>query len=148
MVRGRWDEAVVYVQSVIAEDPGYGDVQNKLAEALDNSVDYVPGGEFVMGSDAGDIDECPQRLVYLNAFEIDRYEVTNVQYRRFLMATGRNGPHRWEGRYERLVLKRLQDSDGDTYPQGEGTYPPGGIRWEDAAAYCSWVDKRLPTEAE
>ncbi len=148
MVERRWDEAVVCFQSVVAADPGYGDVQNKLAEALDNSVAYVPGGEFVMGSDRGDIDERPQRLVYLDAFEIDKYEVTNVQYQRFLMATGRHGPRRWEARYEHLLLKASPDWDGATYPPGEGTYPAAGIRWEDAAAYCSWVGKRLPTEAE
>jgi formylglycine-generating enzyme required for sulfatase activity len=101
-----------------------------------------------MGSDTGDIDERPQRLVYLDAFEIDKYEVTNVQYRRFLMATGRDGPRRWESRYEHLLLKGSPDWDGDAYPPGEAMYPAAGIQWQDATAYCAWVGKRLPTEAE
>jgi formylglycine-generating enzyme required for sulfatase activity len=148
MAARRWDEAVVCFESVVDADPGYGEVQNKLAQALDNSVAHVPRGEFVMGSDTGDIDERPQRLVYLDAFEIDRYEVTNVQYRRFLMAAGRDGPRRWEGRYEHLLLKGSPDWDGDAYPPGEAMYPVAGIQWQDAIAYCTWVGKRLPTEAD
>jgi formylglycine-generating enzyme required for sulfatase activity len=148
MATRRWDEAVVCFESVVDADPGYADVLNRLAEALDNSVAHVPDGEFVMGSDAGDIDERPERLVYVDAFEIDEYEVTNVQYRRFLMATGRHGPRRWEGRYEHLLLKGSPDWDGDAYPPGEVMYPAAGIQWQDAIAYCAWVGKRLPTEAE
>jgi len=55
-----------------------------LVEVLDHSVDYIAAGEFLMGSDTGRDDERSQRLVYLDAFEIDRYEVTNVQYWRSL----------------------------------------------------------------
>jgi len=64
---------------------------------------------------------------------VDRYEVTNVQYHRFLQATGRRPPQYWTG---------------DAYPPGQADYPVVGVSWEDADAYCRWAGKRLPTEAE
>jgi sulfatase modifying factor 1 len=104
-----------------------------LAEALDRCVVTVPAGEFVMGNDAGPRDERPQRSVYLDGYEIDRYEVTNVQYQRFLAATGRQPPPYWS-------------TDG--FPPGQAAYPVAGVTWEDADAYCTWIGRRLPTEAE
>jgi len=109
-----------------------GDLQ-ALAEVLDRGVVHIPAGEFLMGNDAGPANERPQRRVYLDAFQIDRYEATNVQYRRFLEATGREPPPYWMG--------------GD-YPPGQADFPVVGVTWEDADAYCMWIGGRLPTEAE
>jgi formylglycine-generating enzyme required for sulfatase activity/uncharacterized caspase-like protein len=90
----------------------------------------VPAGEFTMGSNEYD-DEKPPRRVYLDAFHIDKYEVTNALYRRFVSATSRGAPGYWnDARF-----------NGD--PQ-----PVVGVSWHDAAAYCGWAGKRLPTEAE
>ncbi len=105
----------------------------KLAEALDRRVVGVPAGEFVMGSNTGRDDEHPQRLVYLDEFEIDRFEVTNVQYQRFLQATEHESPPYWLG---------------NEYPPGQADYPVVGVSWADADSYCAWAGKRLPTEAE
>ena len=69
----------------------------------------------------------------LSAYEIDRYEVTNIQYQRLIKATGRRPPRYWFG------------SD---YPRGQADVPVVGVSWQDADAYCTWVEKRLPTEAE
>jgi formylglycine-generating enzyme required for sulfatase activity len=91
----------------------------------------VPAGEFWMGSDDGDADEKPRRRVYLDAFRIDKYEVTNALYRRFIDATGRATPQYWN------------DSKWN-----EAQQPVVGVSWNDAQAYCSWAGKRLPTEAE
>ncbi len=104
-----------------------------LADVLDGSVVQIPAGEFLMGSDSEQTNERPQRLVYLDRYQIDRYEVTNVQYQRFIRATGRKPPRYWAG------------SD---YPPGQADVPVVGVRWRDAEAYCAWVGKRLPTEAE
>lgn len=104
-----------------------------LSEVLDRSMVYIPAGEFLMGSDSGRDNEQPQRLVYLDAFEIDRYEVINMQYQRFIDATGRRPPRYWFG------------SD---YPPGQADIPVVGVGWLDADAYCAWMGKRLPTEAE
>ena len=105
----------------------------QLAEALDRDLVLIPEGDFVMGSNIGRADERPQHTVYLDAFELDRYEVTNVQYWRFLQAAGRRPPPYW---------------DGDTYPVGQADFPVVGVSWDDADAYCTWAGKRLPTEAE
>jgi formylglycine-generating enzyme required for sulfatase activity len=91
----------------------------------------VPAGEFWMGSDDGNFDEKPRRRVYLDAFRIDKYEVTNALYKRFLDATGRVVPRYWN------------DSKWNAANQ-----PVVGVDWEEANAYCNWAGKRLPTEAE
>jgi formylglycine-generating enzyme required for sulfatase activity len=104
-----------------------------LADELDGSVVLVPAGEFLRGSDTGNYNEGPRQLVYLDAFEMDRYEVTNVQYSRFWAATGHEAPPYWKG---------------GNYPYGQADFPVVGIGWKDANDYCAWVGKRLPTEAE
>jgi iron(II)-dependent oxidoreductase len=93
----------------------------------------VPAGEFWIGSEASDASpsERPRRRVYLDAFRIDKYEVTNALYRRFIEATGRAAPQYWN------------DSEWN-----ETNQPVVGVNWGDANAYCSWAGKRLPTEAE
>jgi sulfatase modifying factor 1 len=108
-------------------------VETTLAEALDRSVVSIPAGEFLMGSDTGRDDERPPRLVYVDAFELDRYEITNAQYRRFLQITRRESPPYWSG---------------NEYPPGQDDYPVAGVSWPDAEAYCAWAGQRLPTEAE
>jgi sulfatase modifying factor 1 len=104
-----------------------------LAEVLDHSMVYIPAGEFTMGSDTAHEDERPERQVYLDAFELDRYEVTNVQYQRFLQASGEPAPQYWLD---------------NTYPAGQADHPVVGVSWSQAKAYCEWAGKRLPTEAE
>ena len=148
MAVGQWDQAVAHFRELCGHTPGYRDVEDKLAQALDASMALVPTGEFLLGSDAGDPDERPQRRVYLDAFEIDRYEVTNVQYRRFLLDTGRKPPQRWPERYVAFLPDRDPDWSGTDYPAGEAIYPAVAVNWQDAAAYCAWAGKRLPTEAE
>jgi len=92
---------------------------------------YVPAGEFIMGDDQGPDDCRPAHRVYVDAFLIDKYEVTNRQYRRFMEATGYGPPG---GFYD----PRLRDDD----------QPVVGVTWYEAVAFASWVGKRLPTEAE
>ena len=82
-------------------------VETTLAEALDRSVVSIPAGEFLMGSDTGRDDERPPRLVYVDAFELDRYEVTNAQYRRFLQVTRREPPPYWSGERVPAWARRL-----------------------------------------
>jgi iron(II)-dependent oxidoreductase len=95
----------------------------------------IPAGEFWMGSDESDggalYDEKPKHCVYLDAYFIDKYEVTNAQYKRFLKATGRAA---------------LPDANNDRF--NDPAQPVVGVSWFEARAYCHWYGKRLPTEAE
>ncbi len=107
--------------------------KTRLAQVLDQRVIRVSAGEFLMGSDTVRADERPQRLIYLDAYEIDRYEVTNAQYQRFVQASGTLPPRYWLA---------------ETFPPGQSDFPIVGVSWENADAYCAWLNQRLPTEAE
>jgi len=92
----------------------------------------VPAGEFTMGSNDGSDDEKPVHQVYLDAYYLDKYEVTVGQYAKFLKATGFNGPPMWATMDQPSHQKR----------------PIVNVDWSDASNYCEWAGKRLPTEAE
>ncbi|MGH7235199.1 MAG: formylglycine-generating enzyme family protein [Nitrospiraceae bacterium] len=94
----------------------------------------IPAGEFVMGSPdgEGESDEHPAHRVSISAFHLDKYEVTNTQYAKFLEETGRVMPEYWE----QLDLSI------------HGELPVVGVDWQEAQAYCEWAEKRLPMEAE
>ena len=91
----------------------------------------IPAGEFQMGSDDGEDDEKPVHTVYVDAFYMDIYEVTNIQFQKFLASEG---------------LKRIHWSLGR--PGFNHPNNPVMGAGPSAMAYCEWVGKRLPTEAE
>ena len=103
----------------------------------------VPSGEFIMGSPAGHDglpDEQPQRRVYLGSFYIDRHETTNEAYAEFVHATNHPIPENSNPN------ATLWTSTGPI--PGIDRHPVINVSWLDAAAYCTWAGKRLPTEAE
>jgi len=93
---------------------------------------YVPAGEFMMGSNIGDSDERPAHKVYLDAFWIDQTEVTNEMFKKCVQEGGCDEPS---------MTTYYHDSN-------YANHPVVSILWEDAKAYCSWANRRLPTEAE
>lgn len=106
----------------------------------------IPAGEFQMGSSSGDFDEKPVHPVYLNAFYMDRYEVTNEQYRVFVDANPQWQKERISRRYH--DGNYLRDWNGNNYPSEKANHPVVHVNWYGAMAYAAWVGKRLPTEAE
>lgn len=89
----------------------------------------IPAGAFVMGDD----EASPRREIFVDAFYMDQFEITVGRYAKFLEATGNVGPpEEWE----------------TINIQTDGELPVVGVDWGDAANYCRWVGRRLPTEAE
>ena len=106
----------------------------------------IRAGEFQMGSNNGDMDEKPVHTVYVDAFYMDKYEVTNAQYKAFIDANPRwQKDHIPDTYHDGGYLKRW---NGNSYPNGKCSHPVTHVSWYAAMAYAKWAGKRLPTEAE
>jgi len=110
---------------------------------------YIPAGKFIMGST--DVDnmglakevgarqkiffenEKPVRSIYLKGFYIDRFEVSNLDYRKFVLKTGHPPPAYW------INNPMMEEREN---------HPVFNVNWFDADAYCTWIGKRLLTEEE
>lgn len=106
---------------------------------------YIPAGPFPMGCASDylpeyhcDMDATPIHLVYLDAFYIDQVQVTNAQYAACVAASACPGP---------LSIASTTRPNYYINP-AYANYPVLNVKWEYAHAYCQWVGKRLPTEAE
>ncbi len=130
---------------------GPGQATEQVSPTDGAKMVLIPAGEFWMGTDANEIpqlvewakkhysdtqaswfeDEAPRHKVYVDAFYIDKYEVTNAQYQKFMRATGHP------------MVATARDSRFNA-----PTQPVVGVTWYDAMAYAKWAGKRLPTEAE
>jgi len=106
----------------------------------------IPQGSFIMGSPDGEFDERPLHRVEIGSFYMDRYEVTNIQYQRFILAN----PHWQKGkvRFEEADYNYLNDWDGTEFPKGKEEHPVVYVSWYAANAYVRWIGKSLPTEAQ
>ncbi|KAA3609616.1 MAG: formylglycine-generating enzyme family protein [Calditrichaeota bacterium] len=132
----------------------------------------VPAGTFSMGSESGAENERPVHTVFLDPYEIGKYEVTNAQYATYLTEAlhldeiryedgfifGKNAPHQYT-MYTRINQPELGQAFilytgtpgelGDfTVIAGYENYPVGRMTWYGAKAFCDFYGYRLPTEAE
>jgi len=94
----------------------------------------IAAGDFLMGSpkSEGSDDEHPQHSIYLDAYYIYKYEVTNEQFAHFVRETGYNTGGDW---------KKYATA-------GRNKHPVVCVNWDDAMAYCQWAGGSLPTEAQ
>lgn len=107
--------------------------KGKVRKQEKSSMALIPAGEFIMGSNERWDDEAPEHMSSTDAFYIDLNEVTNKDYKNFVDATKSTPPFHWP--------------DGNL-PKGKANHPVVYVSWFDAKDYCSWADKRLPTEQE
>jgi formylglycine-generating enzyme required for sulfatase activity len=124
-------ERLTRLQVDLTPGPGPGEIERR---GKDNAeMLYIPGGTFTMGDThgEGDSDEKPTHQVTVADFWLDRTEVTNAQFARFV----KTGGYRPQGEWQK-------------YAGGKDQHPVVDVTWHDAVAYCRWADKRLPTEAE
>ena len=105
----------------------------------------VPAGPFPMGvppgARDGGRDEYPRHEVFLDAYYIVTFEVTNGRYLEFMTNTGHRPP-------KHLNDPRQDLWQGALMPESIADRPVINVDWYDAEAYCRWAGKRLPTEAE
>ena len=138
-----------------------------IVDANHPGMILIPAGPFVRGSLSSlelqpqkrqhDGNEQPVRTIYLDAFYIDRTEVTNQDFGGFVRATN------YVTDAERFGGGIVWDKDGQHFQpgaqwrhtagppdsiEGQEDHPVGQVSWYDAKAFCDWIGKRLPTEAE
>jgi serine/threonine-protein kinase len=138
------------------EEPVAKEILEKLEQVSPRGFVAVPAGDFLMGAESGQTNrenETPQHKVYVDAFFISKYEVTQKEYKPFIDETGTTLPG----------TRPPGDTKSPDCPWAwrNGTYPPGtenhplvAASWSECDAYCKWLSKktgrtyRLPTEAE
>ncbi|RKU37212.1 hypothetical protein C6496_10725 [Candidatus Poribacteria bacterium] len=138
--------AIIFLGGIIGCD-----TEDVLEDPFDASLDgmvIIPAGEFEMGSndDEAGGDEQPVHTVYVDAFYMDQYEVTNREFKEFLLENPGWQKDRIEKRFR--DANYLKDWNGNEYPDGKGDHPVVNVSWYAAVAYANWANKRLPTEAE
>src|SRR6476661_3772104 len=120
--------SLFFVVAAFAQEPSQNMVQ-------------IPAGEFWMGrthmfllDELGmhlrpRLDDQPAHLVYVDSYWIDKFEVTNAEYARFVAATKHRQPFHWIN---------------GKVPAGQEKQPVYNVSWDDSVAYCTFVSKRLP----
>lgn len=177
------DQDLQSSQAEMQETEGLLNDNNEVKQEKDSSnrivladMVFIPEGEFLMGNGDSmedhsghghhdhhehkhkDVDFGKQaHNVYLDSYYIDKYEVTNAKYNKFIEAGGYDNSEYWsdEG-WEWLVENKISEpfwwrsEKGEIYKSGieYPDYPVTGISWYEASAYSKWIGKSLPTEAQ
>lgn len=126
--------------------PYGGWAQSEEDHSLEGDMVYIPPGPFLFGTDKKDeaaealsigipkpwyADENPQQKVFLKEYYIDRYEVTYKRYKKYIDDLDAIPPANWKGK---------------NFPPGKDDEPVTYVSWFDAANFCQWAKKKLPTE--
>ena len=132
---------IVYVSTVVYAPVVVPEGEDTVFEGMG----LIPGGEFKMGSNNTSTKQ-PVHIVHLDAFYMDQHEVTNAEYKAFVLAS----PEWQKERIDRGLHEGtyLEDWNGNSYPEGKADHPVIWVSWYAVLAYAEWTGKRLPTEAE
>ncbi len=135
---------VIALFSIFMLSPHTGWAQQEHDYSLEGDMVYIPPGPFVFGTDKKDAsalsmgipkpwyaDETPEQKIFLKEFYIDRYEVTYKRYKKYVDALDAVPPLNWQG---------------SNFPEGKDNEPVTHVSWYDAANFCQWAQKKLPTE--
>jgi formylglycine-generating enzyme required for sulfatase activity len=123
----------------------------------------IPGGTFKMGTDVAKVSqiaasfniakhpdliqaETPQHTVTINSFYLDQHEVTNLEFQKFIRTNPEWSRARIAQRFHNDNY--LKDWDGNNFPKDKANHPAVNVSWYAAVAFCQFMGKRLPTEAE
>jgi iron(II)-dependent oxidoreductase len=130
-------------------------------QALDEEMSLVPAGELTLGRHRVGLQQQREQdlegsLVRIEAVYIDRYQVTNLQYARFVEAGGYEQVQLWDPEIVPAVLDFVDETGepgpafwrGGTFRPSTENQPVVGVCWYEAAAYARWVGKRLPSDPE
>ena len=156
-------EIVVLITMLVAFITGCDDpMTTQMDTILDTVIDdpqplpsstegmvLIPAGEFQMGSNSEGSNEKPIHSVYIDAFYMDEYEVTNAEYAAFLNAKGKHTESGKTWLYIGSTRARIEYVAGVYRAKGGyENHPVTFVTWYGAMAYAAWAGKRLPTEAE
>lgn len=139
-VRVLQDGKVLYNDKVLGENGGKKDITVIGVAPVTSVIEYrgtmvlIPAGDFEMGDDNHMPDEKPRHKVSLPDYYIDKFEVSNSQYKEFCNATGHKPP--------------VNPAFDQEYFENNPDSPVMGMSWDDATAYARWAKKHLATEAE
>ena len=110
-----------------------GGLKGRFGKGFSDDMVYIPAGEFTMGSNEWWPKSQPEHKKVTDAFYMDKYEVTNKRYKKFVEAVKRTPPGHWV--------------NGEI-PTERAEHPVVFVSWYDADDFCRWEGKRLPTEPE
>lgn len=136
--------ALVFVLSLVS----IATAENGKDNALEGQMVFIPAGHFIRGTQEKDdaaealsmgipkpwyADESPEKKIFLKGFYIDQFEVTNRRYKVYVDDVGAEPPPTWKD---------------NNYPEGQDMYPVAWVSWYDAANFCQWAEKALPSEKQ
>jgi formylglycine-generating enzyme required for sulfatase activity len=148
-VRGMFERIVEANRVSISSARTEGNRASGSGVSEDPSMVYVPGGLLLMGNPDSEpgMDNFPLHFVFVSPFLIDKYEVSNDDYRKFVGHVDQTKA----ADMEHPDAPPMKRHDAEGWLKSElsgGSLPVVGVDWFDAYAYASWVGKRLATEAE
>ena len=141
-------------------------MKSNKKQRLPKNMALIPEGLFLMGSteedigklleldrnvEAGRFDvEIPQREVYMSAYLIDKYPVTNAEYKKFIESGGYKQRDLWSDAGWDYIQqsKPLESNCVNSAMDGKDDCPVVNISWYEAEAFARYAGKRLPSEAE